>query len=91
MSQWSIYLIRCRLGRLYTGISTDVERRLQEHRSGRRGARSLKGKGPLALEFCAPVGDRSCALKAEARIKRLGKADKERLVAGALSLADLLN
>ena len=48
MNGWSLYLIRDAAGRLYTGISTDVARRLAEHAAG-RGARALRGRGPLAL------------------------------------------
>lgn len=55
MSDWSLYMIRDGHGCLYTGISTDVTRRLTEHASG-MGARALRGKGPLELVFQQPVG-----------------------------------
>jgi len=48
MSDWYLYIVRCRDGTLYTGISTDVDRRLAEHRQGgNAGARYLKGRAPL--------------------------------------------
>ena len=68
--------MRCADGRLYTGISTDVERRIREHQSGRRGAKSLRGKGPLTLAFACRVGSRSLASKIEHRIKQLSSAEK---------------
>jgi putative endonuclease len=87
LDQWFIYIVRTNSGSLYTGISTDVERRFQEHQvGGLKGAKSLKGKGPLSLEFSAQVGDRSQASKLEARVKKLSKADKEALVARQIEL-----
>lgn len=88
--QWYIYVLRCRFGKLYTGITTDVERRLQQHEGG-TGARNLRGKGPLELVFSAPAGNRSSASRLESRIKRLPRSGKEGLVAGRLALADLVS
>jgi len=76
---WFLYLIRCSGGQLYTGITTDVKRRFSEHESG-KGAKFLRGKGPLELVFQQAVGDRSTALKAEAMIKKMDKTEKETLV-----------
>ncbi len=76
---WFIYLIRCKGGALYTGITTDVNRRFVEHQSG-KGAKYLRGKAPLTLVFQQQIGSRSAALKAEASIKKLSKADKETIV-----------
>src|SRR5690606_3424149 len=84
LNQWFIYLVRSRPGHLYTGITTDVERRLREHAGGSAGARSLRGKGPLSLAYSAPAGDRSRASRLEAAIKKLDRRAKERLVAGLL-------
>ena len=78
---WQVYIIRCADNSLYTGVSTDVARRLSEHRAG-RGAKYLKGRGPLELAYSRPVGEHGAALREEARIKRLSKAQKEALVAG---------
>ncbi|MEW7866191.1 GIY-YIG nuclease family protein [Aeromonas diversa] len=80
MSIWHLYLVRTRLGHLYTGISTDPVRRLAEHQAG-RGARNLRGKGPLTLAWQAEVGDHGQALRLEYRLKRQTRATKERLVA----------
>lgn len=87
---FSLYVIRCADGSLYTGIAVDVAKRLREHETGLRGAKYLRGRGPLQLVFQQTVGDRSVATSAEHRVKRLDKAAKEALVAGRLSLDDLL-
>lgn len=81
MSRWSLYLIKTRDGSFYTGISADVARRFAEHQAGgEKCARYLRGRGPLGLVFQREVGDRSVALRAEVRIKRLSRAEKEEIV-----------
>jgi putative endonuclease len=78
---WHIYLIRCRDGSLYTGITTDVDRRFAEHQGhGDTGAKYLRGRGPLVLVFQKKLGSRSLALGVESRIKKLSKAGKETLI-----------
>nr|WP_236611716.1 GIY-YIG nuclease family protein [Aeromonas molluscorum] len=72
-------MVRTRSGSLYTGISTDPERRLTQHQSG-TGARALRGKGPLILAWRQEVGERAVALRLEYRLKQQSKASKERLV-----------
>lgn len=76
MTDWSIYLVRCRDGSIYTGISTDVQRRINEHEGGGKGAKFLRGKGPLELVYERAVGSRSLALQLENRIKRLPSGEK---------------
>lgn len=74
-------MVRCRDGSLYTGITTDVQRRLAEHAEGNaRGAKYLRGRGPLRLVLETSVASREAALRAESCIKRLTKAEKETLV-----------
>ncbi|CBG91371.1 GIY-YIG nuclease family protein [Citrobacter rodentium] len=90
MTPWYLYLIRTADNTLYTGITTDVARRYQQHQSG-KGAKALRGKGELTLAFSAPVGDRSLALRLEYRIKQLTRRQKERLVADGDGFAALLN
>lgn len=87
MSDWHLYLVRTAKGALYTGITTDVERRFAEHQAGApKGARSLRGKGPLTLEFYVRVGGREVAAKAEWQIKQWPRARKEALIRGEQSL-----
>lgn len=86
MTDWSVYVLRCRDGSLYTGIATDVERRLREHSSGSIGAKYLRGRGPLELMISVAVGDRSLASKVEYRLKRLRREQKLALCASPESL-----
>ena len=91
MSQWTLYLIRQNNGDLYTGITTDIERRFAEHQAGgKKAARYLRGKGPLQLVFSRQIGSRSAALQVEAAVKKLSKPAKEQLVAGSLTLEEIL-
>jgi len=86
---WTVYIIRCDDGSLYTGIALDVGRRLLQHESGPGGAKYLRGRGPLTLEFQAPVGDRRSASQAEHLVKKLARPVKERLISGATTLHEL--
>lgn len=79
MSAWSVYMLRCADGTLYTGIATDVQRRIGEHELGNRGAKYLRGRGPLELVFERVIGDRSAAMRVEHCIKQLPKTEKEEL------------
>ena len=91
MTRWHIYMVRCRDGALYTGIATDVSRRFGEHRrSDGRGAKYLRGRGPLRLVFRKMIGSRGLALRVERRVKRLSKSQKERLIMRADVVARLV-
>lgn len=89
-ASWSVYLLRCADGSLYTGIATDVARRFAEHGDSDRGAKYLRGRGPLRLELCREVGNRSLASRVEHRIKRLPKTRKEALLKEPLAIEKLL-
>lgn len=78
-ARWSVYLVRTANGALYTGISTDVDRRFEQHATG-RGAKALRGRGPLALVYRVAIGDRSTAQSVEHALKRLSKTEKEEVV-----------
>ena len=81
MLDWYLYLIRCRDGSLYTGITTDVARRLAEHQgNGSAGAKYLRGREPLTLVFQEKLGSRSLALGVESKVKKLSKTRKEELI-----------
>ncbi|WP_318372162.1 GIY-YIG nuclease family protein [Enterobacter sp.] len=90
MTPWFLYLIRTADDSLYTGITTDVSRRVTQHQTG-KGAKALRGKGELRLAFAVQVGERSLALKIEYRIKQLTKRQKERLVTNDGSFEALLS
>jgi putative endonuclease len=77
-----VYMLRCADDSLYTGWSSDVQRRLGEHRSG-RASRYTATRLPVELALVMPVADRRSALREEARIKRLDRAGKLALIASA--------
>lgn len=81
-----VYLIRCRDGSLYCGWTTDVQRRLRAHRSG-HGSRYVAQRLPAELVLVQPMDDRSAALREEARIKRLTRAQKLELVASGAHIS----
>ena len=76
---WYVYILRCGDGTLYTGITMDVQRRLQMHRSG-KGAKYTRGRQPLELVYREACEDHSQALKREWQIKQLPRAEKEKLI-----------
>jgi|TARA_B110000196_G_C20948125_1_gene567924 putative endonuclease len=83
---WTVYILQCADGSLYTGITNDLERRFAEHQAG-KGAKYTKGRGPLRLVYQEDCEDRPQALKRENKIKALDKAAKLALVASAPSSA----
>lgn len=76
---WKLYILRCGDGTLYTGITTDVEKRLEAHRTG-KGAKYTRGRGPLELVYTEECGDHSAALRRELAIKALPREDKWKLL-----------
>lgn len=78
-SVWYLYILRCRDATLYTGITTDVEKRLEAHSSG-RGAKYTRGRGPLELVYRETCGTHSDALKRELAVKRMTRAKKQALI-----------
>ena len=90
-SIWYLYIVRASDNSLYTGITTDVSRRFLEHTAtakclSNKGAKALRGKHPLKLEFCCEVGTRSESLKLEYKVKSFSKREKEDLVSGVVTL-----
>ena len=76
---WYLYILQCGDGSLYTGITTDVEKRLESHRSG-KGAKYTRGRSPLALKYREACGTHSDALKRELEIKHLSREEKLALI-----------
>ncbi|HEX6927853.1 MAG TPA: GIY-YIG nuclease family protein [Gammaproteobacteria bacterium] len=88
---WHLYILDCD-GRFYTGIAKDPGRRLEEHRAGnRRGAKFTRGAGSHELVYAVAIGSRSLALRAEARVKKLSRLQKEDIVRRAPSRDALLS
>lgn len=78
-SNWYLYILRCGDGTLYTGITTDVEKRLEAHSSG-KGAKYTRGRQPLTLVYRESCGSHSQALKRELAVKKLNRQAKEDLI-----------
>ncbi len=75
---WFVYLLECRNGRLYAGITTDLEARFRKHCSG-QGAMFTRINAPLRMLAATPCADRSSASRLEAAIKKLPAARKRQL------------
>lgn len=73
--EWKLYILECKDGTLYTGVTDDLSRRLAAHRAG-KGAKYTRGRGPLILRYTECCEDRSAALRREIQIKRLTRAEK---------------
>jgi putative endonuclease len=78
-SSWWVYIVRCSDRSLYTGIATDVDRRVAQHNEG-KGARYTRGRRPVSLVYCETQDSRSAASRREAEIKSLSRAAKETLI-----------
>lgn len=77
---WYVYMVRCRDGSLYTGLTVDPPARVRTHNAG-RGARYTRGRRPVALVHVERVAGRAAGLRREYRIKQWSRARKERLAA----------
>ena len=77
--KWFVYLLLCRDQTLYCGITDDVQRRLEMHRSG-KGAKYTRGRGPLELVYTEHCESYSAALKREYAIKQLPRSEKLKLI-----------
>lgn len=76
--KWCVYILRCGDDSLYTGVTTDLKRRVDEHKDG-RGAKYTRGRRPISVEYIEIGHDQSSALSREYEIKQLSKDAKERL------------
>lgn len=82
MMEYSVYIVECADGTYYTGIATDVPRRLVEHNGAKgKAARYTSARSPVSLVYEVRCGSRSAALKEEHRIKRLTRGQKQALIA----------
>ena len=99
-------MLKTASNRLYTGITRELSRRLAEHEAAaqwreaeadgrkalaKKGAKALRGHGPLALVFSTEITGHGQALRLEHRIKQLTRRDKESLIAGKLPLSELIS
>lgn len=84
--KWHLYVVRCKDGSLYCGITTNVKRRLIEHNTSRKGAKYTRSHRPVVLVWKSPGVTRSKAAKAEANFKSYTKAEKERFIVASMKL-----
>lgn len=84
---WFVYILECADNTLYTGVTTDIDRRLHEHNNSKAGARYTRGKRPVKVVYQESAAHRSAACKREYEIKHLSRAQKQQL----LHAAKLLN
>ncbi|MFH1326337.1 MAG: GIY-YIG nuclease family protein [Candidatus Falkowbacteria bacterium] len=76
---WYTYILQCKGGSFYTGVTTDLKRRVEEHNSSTLGAKYTRGRRPVKLVYSSSSKDKSEALKEEFRIKKLSRAEKNAL------------
>ncbi|MFK7852480.1 MAG: GIY-YIG nuclease family protein [Granulosicoccus sp.] len=77
---WHVYIVRCNDKSLYTGITTDLSRRLDEHNNSPRGATYTRSRRPVTLVYSDTAINRSAACRREREIKNLTKLAKEQLL-----------
>lgn len=75
-----VYIVECADGTYYTGITTDINRRLLEHNYSFKSAKYTRSRRPVRLVYSMEAGDRSSASKEEYRIKRLSRSQKQSLI-----------
>ena len=75
-----LYILKCKDGTLYTGITTDVVRRVREHNSSTKGAKYTKPRRPVVLVYSKKFKNRSTSSKAEAKIKAMTRQEKQDLI-----------
>ena len=79
MSTWTLYIIECRDGTLYTGITTDLEKRIKRHNQG-RASKYTRSRKPVVLKYQKSLKNESLARKREAEIKSMSRASKLRMI-----------
>jgi putative endonuclease len=88
---WSIYMVMGKDKKIYTGITTDIDRRFEEHQtSATKGAKFLRSRRPLVLLVAMPVGSQGHALRVEHRVKRLSRSKKEDIIREPAILASFI-
>ncbi len=75
-----LYILQCADGTLYTGITVDIGRRVREHNTSRLGAKYTRSRRPVKLVYAKKFRNRAAASRAESRIKRLSRAEKQKII-----------
>ncbi len=90
--KYYIYIIKCSGDRLYTGYTSDPEKRFNEHKTGKRGAKFTRGFIPLSIEaIWEIIGSKGDAMRVEAFIKSLKKMDKIRIIESPVTLVEIIS
>lgn len=79
-SRWFLYMVTCNDGTIYTGITTDIDRRVHEHNNSKKGAKYTRSRRPVVLSYIRLCENRSKASKAEAAIKKLSRKEKIEII-----------
>ena len=82
LSQYYVYIVQCSDDTFYTGITTDLDRRITEHNKSKKGAKYTRSRRPVKLVYSRLIGTRSLAQKEEYKIKRLSRIKKKKLILG---------
>jgi len=77
---WYVYIVKCKDKTLYTGVTTDLKRRIKEHNDSVLGAKYVKGRRPVKLVYSIKKKNKSKAQKEECRIKKLSRAEKLKII-----------
>tara|TARA_Y100000310_G_scaffold255389_1_gene262810 strand:+ start:1606 stop:1896 length:291 start_codon:yes stop_codon:yes gene_type:complete len=81
---WFLYVVECSDNTLYTGVTTDVSRRVHEHNTSKKGAKYTRSRRPVRVVYYDEFPDRSSALKAEHWVKKLSRKEKQQLVSSRI-------
>jgi putative endonuclease len=76
MNEWYVYILQCSDGSLYTGITVDLDRRLDEHNNSKKGAKYTRARRPVQMMYSEIYENRSLASKRESAIKKLSRSEK---------------
>lgn len=79
-NQWFVYILACNDNSLYTGITTNLERRVNEHNEGKKGAKYTRARRPVKLVYSEVAPDRSTATQRELTLKSLSSDKKRELI-----------
>ena len=78
--EWFLYVLKCGDGTLYTGVTTNIDRRLNEHNASSKGAKYTKARRPVKLVYWLRFQDRSSVQKAEYKFKQLTREEKRKVI-----------
>ena len=78
--KWTVYVVECNDGSLYTGVTTDIDRRLREHNGDKKGSKYTRSRRPVRLVYAEEQCSRSTAQKRESEIKKMSRKKKKEMI-----------